>query len=273
MQRLIAVSDLGFLVHFKPHFHDGMLVGVSYCASHALRDAAGDALQGRWRDAEGLSLRPGPSPSEEQLLVSFEQRPRIQRYTLDGHLLGALPLPEDLRPPARYRHPNRALEAVTETRRYGVVTAPELPMAGQTGRGIPVTSLTGPSFEFHGLDERYSGLVGLETLPDDNLLVLERRYVSPFRPLIIALSRMTLPDQPAGAVRQRELARFDTTAGWAMDNFESVARHAGNRYFMVSDDNASPLQHGLLLYFEVLDDTAIAPGPEPAKPPLSRHRF
>ena len=37
--------------------------------------------------------------------------------------------------------------------------------------------------------------------------------------------------------------------------------------------DASPLQPGLLLYFEVLDDDDAARGPEPAKPPLSRHRF
>lgn len=273
-QRLLAVSDLGFVVELEPHLHDGMLVSARVCAAHALRDQQGQPLAGKARDAEGLSLRPRAGSADEELLVSFEQQPRVVRYALDGHWLETLSLPTPLRNSARYRDPNRALEALTETRRFGVIVAPELPLAGDTGAAVPLLSLRGPSFQFRSLDARYSGVVGLETTPDDNLLVLERRYISPLRPLIIALSRVTLPELAGAPVKQTEIARFDTTAGWAMDNFESVARHRDNRYFMISDDNASALQYTLLFYFEVLDEAppASTATPPPAAP-LSRHHL
>jgi hypothetical protein len=270
-RRLYAVSDRGFVLHLTPRFADGMLVGASYCAAHALQDPNGVALKGRWRDAEGLSLRARGANDAEELLISFEQYPRIARYSRDGRLLGTLQLPPELREPSHYAGPNRALEALTETRRFGVMVAPESALAPASHGSIPLFSLHGARWAFHALDTRHGGLVGMETLPDDNLLVLERRYISPFRPLIIALSRVTLSDVPTSAVTQQELARFDTTAGWSMDNFESVAHHEANRYFMISDDNASPLQHTLLMYFEIMNDDASAlPRALPAAP-LSRH--
>jgi len=140
-------------------------------------------------------------------------------------------------------------------------------------RQIPLLALRGPSWSFRTLDAQYSGLVGMETLPDDNLLVLERRYISAFHPLLIALSRVTLADDPTQPAQQEELVRFDTTEGWAMDNFESVARHEGNRYFMIADDNASALQHNLLVYFELLDAEDKPPRVLLPAPPLSRHRL
>ena len=47
---------------------------------------------------------------------------------------------------------------------------------------------------------------------------------------------------------------FNSKRGWKIDNFESVARHEGNRYFVISDDNENPIQKTLLLYFEIISD-------------------
>jgi hypothetical protein len=38
-----------------------------------------------------------------------------------------------------------------------------------------------------------------------------------------------------------------------VDNFEGIAHHRDNRYFLVSDDNNSALQSTVLVYFEILD--------------------
>ena len=172
-QRLYAVSDLGFLLHLAPRFVDGILVDVSFCAAFPLRDAEGSPLRGRWRDAEGLSLRAASAATAEQLLISFEQHPRIERYSVDGRHLGSMIVPAELRDLARYASANRALEALTETRRFGVITAPELPSRNQRTRETPLVALHGARWPFYTLDAAHSGLVGLETLPDDNLLVLE----------------------------------------------------------------------------------------------------
>ena len=55
-------------------------------------------------------------------------------------------------------------------------------------------------------------------------------------------------------VQTREIVRFDSSKGWRLDNFEGLAHYRGRRYFMVSDDNRSPLQKTLLVYFEILGE-------------------
>ncbi len=47
---------------------------------------------------------------------------------------------------------------------------------------------------------------------------------------------------------------LDSGKGHQIDNFEGLARHRGNRFFLVSDDNDLFLQRSLLMYFELLDD-------------------
>ncbi|MGQ0658126.1 MAG: esterase-like activity of phytase family protein, partial [Chromatiales bacterium] len=115
---------------------------------------------------------------------------------------------------------------------------------------------TGRVWTFPAIDPVDSSLVGLETAPDGSVLILERRYRNVFSPVVIALRRVRL--DPArlphgGAVMPEELARFDNAEGWMLDNFEGIARHRGNHYFLVSDDNNSAMQSTVLLYFEITD--------------------
>jgi hypothetical protein len=51
-----------------------------------------------------------------------------------------------------------------------------------------------------------------------------------------------------------ETRSLDSGKGHQIDNFEGLARHRGNRFFLVSDDNDLFLQRSLLMYFELLDD-------------------
>lgn len=88
-------------------------------------------------------------------------------------------------------------------------------------------------------------MVGLDSDRDGALIALERRYLSPLAPLIISVRRIDLATEPP---RVEELARFSSAEGWPVDNFEGIARHAADRYFLVSDDNASAFQKTLLIY-------------------------
>jgi hypothetical protein len=99
-------------------------------------------------------------------------------------------------------------------------------------------------------------LVDLASAPQGGLLVLERRYRNVFSPVIFAIRRLRADParQPnGGAVAVEDLAILDNTRGWSVDNFEGLAHHRDNRYFMVSDDNNSALQSTLLLYFELVE--------------------
>ena len=50
------------------------------------------------------------------------------------------------------------------------------------------------------------------------------------------------------------MATLDSDHGLQIDNFEGLARHQSNRFFMVSDDNSVFIQRTLLVYFELLAD-------------------
>jgi len=249
-QRLLAVSDRGLLLHLRPQFEAGRLVGVDLLHTYPLLDRHGLPLQGSWRDAEGLTLEGAENGvrGDTHLLVSFERQHRIERYRDDGRWLETLPLPEPLRDSGL--RSNRSLEALTLHPQLGVVTVPELPPSGEAHF---LASSQGRSWNFIPLEENGS-VVGMETLPNGDLLLLERAYTSIFSPWIISLSRIRLPDLLSGrpSVDSETVARMDSSEGWLTQNMEGLARHGEREFFMVSDDGNRPWAQTQLLYFRLL---------------------
>lgn len=261
---LYAISDAGYVVHLKPRFAEGVLSAAEFVAAHRLRDSSGRALSGRQKDAEGLVLLNGRNGlrGDGRLFVSFEQQPRLEAFAPDGRWLAAEPLPVNLRSPAAYAGRNLQLEALTHHPLYGFITAPERPLEASDAKSFTLYASSGKRWRYAPLDVDHSTLTGLETMPNGDLLVLERHYSSLFLPVVFAIRRLVLSDAGnADTLPVAEIARFDSSAGWAVDNFESLAWHEGGNYFMVSDDNASPWQSSLLVYFSIAP-----PGehPEPA---------
>ncbi len=250
-QLLYAVSDLGRLFHIRPVFDGSRLASAELVAGHPLTDAEGRALRYPWSDAEGLTLRGADDgiAGNTELIVSFEHRPRVRVYDPRGRRLRAEPLPAFLENPRSYAHPNRALESVTLHPRWGLLVAPELPLRGSDA--VPIFSQDGRRWAYPLSPAPGSALVALETLPDGSLLALERAFVAPYLPFSIHLRRVELPAED-NAVRVADVASFNTAAGWRLDNFEGLAHHRGQRFFMISDDNDSIWQSTLLVYFELL---------------------
>ncbi|MCZ6892477.1 MAG: esterase-like activity of phytase family protein [Gammaproteobacteria bacterium] len=256
---LYAVSDAGFVAHLRPHFHDGNLIRVYLDAIHPLLGPDGTPVAKRLADAEGLVARNARNGirDDTELIISFEMAPRIVHYTPRGEYLRETALPLPLREPDRYSARNRELEALTEHDEFGLITGPERPLKNAHQSMITLYSVAGHSWLYRPIDPEHSALVGLESMPGGDLLILERRFASVFRPVIISLRRMRLhPPAFADETPITDIARFDSSRGWAIDNFEGVARHEGSRYFIVSDDNDSPLQKTLLMYFEIGDNVA-----------------
>jgi len=248
---LYAVSDRGCLFHLAPRFTAGELVGTDLVTATPLRDAGGDPLRGAWADAEGAFWRhPAGAGGSPELVISFERHPRVVRYSSAGVWLGEESLPAALADPAAYADPNRMLEALCAAPAGGWLTAPERPLRAAHDPRFSVHDENARVWHFAAGDPRHGALVALEPLPDGSLLALERRYVAPHVPFVVALRRVDL--HGGSEARVQELAEFNTADGWAIDNFEGLTRHAGWRYFMIADDNAHPLQHTLLVYFEVL---------------------
>lgn len=260
---LYAASDNGYLYHLQPRFEDGMLVGVSAVAGFQLMNRHGQRLRGKFADSEGMLLLNGADgdPDTAELLICFERRPRVSRFTPQGRWLGDVAIPPLLAQRGTYTTENKALEGIANHPRWGLLTAPEWPLRGAPDtRHYPIVQLSSDRrWRYPRFPAPKAGLVAMEALPDGGLLTLERAYVSIWQPIVIVLRRsQPLPapgEQPwqRPALQADVVAEFNSGKGWILDNFEGLAHHRGQRFFMVSDNNRRALQRTLLFYFEVLD--------------------
>ncbi|MGE3773463.1 MAG: esterase-like activity of phytase family protein [Gammaproteobacteria bacterium] len=250
---LYAVTDAGWLLHLVPRIVDGLLVGVSLAAQHRLVDARGRALPRGATDAEGLAALAGDDgrPGNTRLVVSFEGRPVIAEHAVDGRRLRV----HALRPPLddidRHDGRNHGLEALATHPTHGYLVALEKPLRGSAQRGVTLYAEDGARWIYPVDDSSTQSLTGLDTLPDGSLLAVERRYAGPFLPLVCTLSRLRLD---GARLDVTTLARYSSANGWPVDNFEAIARHDDRHFFVASDDNESPLQRALLIYFELPAD-------------------
>jgi hypothetical protein len=251
---LYAISDRGRLFHLRPVLQDGILTGLEPVRAMRLVDLDGRPVRGLRADAEGLAItdeRNG-DPDDARLLISFERAPRVVGYTPHGQPLESLALPPPLEDPRAYASPNRSLESVAVHPRLGVLVAPERPLRGGEDMVLEVRGLTGGAWRHRLHWTLNDAVVALEALPDGSVLILERGHGLMYLPVVITVQHAREPEPTARALEAREVAVFDTSKGWNVDNFEGLARHRDMRFFMVSDDNASSLQRTLLVYFEVL---------------------
>ena len=261
---LYAVSDNGYLYHLEPRIEAGRLVAVEAVAGFRLRGTDGKPLTGKYADAEGMTLRFGGDGDVDtaELLVSFERRPRVLRFSPDGRQLGEVSIPADLRRRSIYTTENKALEGIAEHPRWGLLGAPEWPLrAAQDLKHYPIVQLdSGKQWMYPRFPAPKAGLVAMEVLDDGGLLTLERAYVSVWRPMYIVLRRSEPLPQPYSdpwvnpPLESHVVAELSSAQGWIIDNFEGLTRYRGQRFFMVSDNNRKALQRTLLVMFELLDD-------------------
>lgn len=260
---LYAISDIGGLFHLRPDFDaQGYLTGMKPVAAYPLRDESGRPVRPPFDDSEGLTIRNGDNriQGDTELLISFEVKPRVVRYSPTGQWQGEEALPAPLRDLRRYRDSNQALEAVTIDPRWGVLVGVEAPLRGDPTGQVRLFALGGHFWNYPLGGAPGGALVAMEALPDGGLLTLERAFVAPLRPLIISLRRTELPATPTEApLKVADVAVFDSGQGWLLDNFEGLTRYRDRRFFMVSDDNCGAWQATLLVHFELLT-SAIDPG-------------
>ncbi len=253
---LYAVSDGGTLFHFRPEFDGEILTGLSGVAAYVLKDDKGRPLRGRWADSEGLAIENGDNgvPGDTRLVISFERRPRLARYSTEGVFLEPIPLPSPLQASTAYASANKSLESLTRHPRLGWLTAPEWPMASSAAGELEIWSIEGRRWAYPLRDVPNNALVAMEALEDGSLVTLERGHGWLYSPLIISLRRsLPLTEGAPGVPGVATAAVFDTSAGWRIDNFEGLSRHRERRFFLVSDDNENTAQTTILMYIEMVD--------------------
>ncbi len=259
---LLAISDDGFIVHLEPEITNSILTGLKVAGVYPLYGEDGKQLTKSLGDAEGLvgHNMSNRISGDSYVSISFEERPRIQDFSLQGEFLRSHELPESLRSINNYADKNQELESLTIHPVHGMLTAPERPLETSGTQFFSLYNLTGDVWHYPSLDHKNSALVGMETMPNGNILVLERRFASLFQPIIFALRELNLSaPELSEAKLVREVIHFNSSDAWKIDNFEAVAHHTENRYFVISDDNESVFQKTLLIYLEIKDFEAGSP--------------
>jgi len=249
-QLLYAISDLGYLYHLKLSLRDGRLADARVVYAVPIQGGAPDPRGRRQPDTEGIALHQDPShPERDELLVSFEGTPQIDAYDLQGHWLRAYTLPSPYGQTSVYQSPNEELESVVVHPQLGILSAAEFPLRQAPQDRIDIFSLTGQHLWVARARGPDCGLADLQTTADGDLLLLERCFRAfPFRLISrVRLAHLTAPLGPRQELPVRTLFSWDSSAGWRIDNFEGLARLDQDRYLLVSDDNANPLQRTLLV--------------------------
>ena len=252
---LYTLSDKGGLFHLQPQFSDGQRMGVKLLRAVTLREPGTDKSLRGWRiDAEGLDIVNGRNgrKGDAELIISMERVPQVTRYRPDGYAIARLDLPPTINEAAAFRGTNKMLEAVCKDSEHGVLTMPEVPLTSERKGHSRLFSLDGPSWFYPvASGER---ITAMECLGDGAVMVLHQNYQNPLGRIVTTLKRVRLTSGSSGQTLTPEtIVALDNEQGLQIDNFEGLARHNGNRFFMVSDNNDFFAQQSLLLYFELGD--------------------
>ena len=262
--RLAGVSDSGESLSGSLDLRDGRIAVVGPLAMASLPDLKGRLVSGkRWGDSEAIA-----AGASGRWLVSFERKHRIWSYARDfSGVASAVETPEDLQdaPPnggleSLASWPDGDLVALTETMETARGT-----IAGFLLKGGRWTSLewtpSGQGFRPSDAD----------TLPDGDLLVLERRW-SALAPATLKARILRVPRAaiwPGAVLKGDVLAEL--TAPLVIDNFEGItafedpARPGSTQILIVSDDNFNRVQRTLLLWLELPGGAAATTAAQPAR--------
>jgi hypothetical protein len=255
-QILYAVSDQGNLFHLRPIIQNHELKSIELLAAYPLRGAKDNRL--KTKDSEDLAIADGNNGvhGDSKLLISFEGKPIIAWFTPQGEMSSTEILPPALTDGKNYVNSNKQLEAVALHPQLGILTAPELPLkTNEKDDKIVIYALNGLEWMLPRYPAPNSSVVALEPFDNSSVLLLERAFKSIFDPVIISLRQVSLSTCKCNDgldSETKQIAVFDNSQGWRVDNFEGLTRHHDNYFFIVSDDNHRDLQSTLLSYFEVL---------------------
>ena len=248
---LYTLSDNGYLLHLRPVFKNNKLADVLFLKGYALRDNNNRTLRYKESDSEGLNVKNGNNgiQGDSRLIVCFERIPRLIEYKTDGSMIAGIPLPSELADIRNYQGENNSLEAVTINEKFGIITGPEHPLISQPARNtLDIYSLDGRHWSFPVHNEHYGALVGMTTMPDGSVLVLERAYGGIFPATEITLHHILLGEDRSEI---NTIYTFDSNAGLLNENFEGITRFRGDTYFMVNDDNNHPFKRTMLVFFSI----------------------
>ncbi len=207
--------------------HDGLVLPASLWENVMLgHQSQVPFAKGPWIDRTGAHER------TKRVIAEFDVRtpgPDVPAFTLSGGNQQKLIVGREMVAEPKVllaAHPTRGVDVGAQATIWDIIRD-----ARSKGLGVLLISAD--------LDE----LIGLS----DRLLVMLRGRV------VAELDPAHVTPADLGSYTAETVATLDSYQGLHIDNFEGLARHHGNRFFMVSDDNDVFVQRTLLVYFELLD--------------------
>jgi len=232
---LYALGDKGFLYHFDMKIKNQEIKKLKLQKVFKLKNKNKKRLKKSQRDSEGIAL------VGDDILISFEKKPRVTRFSTKGVKIKDMKINKALRDIKNYKGANKALEALAYSEKYGIITAAELPLKGRD-ENLHTLYAQKKEWQF----QKQGSVTSLEFMSKNSLMILQRKFNNFTRQRVITISQLNLKTN-----KYKILAKFDTRDGWNIDNFEGLTKVSKNKYLMISDDNGSFLQKTLLVLFEV----------------------
>jgi len=241
--RLYMIGDKGFFYVFSATFKE-KIKNLKYINAFKIREKKG---QKKYFDSEGLALN-----NKNELLVSFERKPRISKLSRDGLIVKEYKIPRKLKSKKIYKNSNSMFEALAFHPRYGILTVAEYPIKKRKNTQQTIYALNGKEWHFKAEAYKNSAVTAIEVMEDNNILVLERSYSGITQPFIVTLKKVFINKcNKKQKCKSEVLASFNSFEGWGINNFEGLAKVGKNRFLMVSDNNNRSFLDTVLIYFEV----------------------
>jgi hypothetical protein len=263
---ILAVSDKGRWFSARPVMASGRLVGLTDAGIAPILNSSGDPLSGkRWGDAEGVRIV--HADGRPKAYVVFERINDTRTFAgpdFAGSKSVDVPMPQSFKAmPGRDGAEAIAVAPASGPLGGGLVVVAELQRT-ETGdaRGWIVGGPQAGTFAVRRFDDY--DVTDAAFLPDGDLLLLERKYGFPYG-IAARIRRIAGADLGPGTTVDGPVV-FEATLGHQIDNMEGLAITEGpdgeTLIALLSDNNQSPLQRTLLLYFALVeekDSTARSP--------------
>ena len=241
---LYVLNDRGVVYTFSPSIKNHKFKELKPQHAYTLKAHDGKRLGAHDRDSEGMCF------DGKHIAISFEGRPRVTLFDKQFRAIKDAKIPKILRDIHHYQGRNSALEALTYRKKDGFITAGEYPLRGKKSSYHDIYSQKGKLCAIKR--EMYNAIVAMETMPDGDILLLQRKYLWRSLTMETTISRIKTKHIKAGICKVDKLAWMSNKKDWDIDNFEGLTHYHDNLYFMISDDNDNFFQKSILTLFEVL---------------------
>ena len=240
--KLFAISDRGLLFELSINLENDKINNLTLENAFRLKDKKNNILKKKYRDSEGMAF------CGKNLLISFEKKHRVDLYTLGGKKIKSIEIHKKLQNRKKYRTKNKGLEAVIYSKKYGVITAPEIALKNKNPH---FHTLYSPKEKWRFKADGF--IKALEFVDEDRILVLLHKHNKSKTHRVVSLIMVNLQSCKKSLCDSKVLAKLDSVDGWKLDNFEGLTKVAKNKFLMISDDNEEVSQKTLLVLFEIMD--------------------